>query len=90
MALQPRRRPKSVIISVVGILAGDVARSAADLELPMAFVTQPSQDGYLGQELDRQGRQVDQTGPWDPAAWATQLGAMLAIELEGREVWIRA
>ncbi|EYD73870.1 Glycogen phosphorylase [Rubellimicrobium mesophilum DSM 19309] len=73
----------------LGILAGDVARSAADLELPMVFVTLASRAGYLRQEIDRKGQQVDHADPWDPADWATPLGAMVAIELEGRLVWIR-
>lgn len=73
----------------LGILAGDVARSAADLGLPMVFVTLASREGYLRQGLDTQGRQVDHADPWNPADWATPLGAMVALELEGREVWIR-
>lgn len=74
----------------LGILAGDVARSAADLGLPMVFVTLASRDGYLRQELDGQGRQVDHADPWDPAEWATPLGALASIELEGRPVLIQA
>ena len=37
----------------LGVLAGDVARSAADLELPMVFVTLASRDGYLLQTIDQ-------------------------------------
>ena len=73
----------------LGVLAGDVARSAADLELPMVFVTLASRQGYLKQEIDRDGRQVDHPDPWDPAPWAAPLGAMIAVALEGRQVWIR-
>ena len=73
----------------LGILAGDVARSAADLELPMVFVTLASSQGYLHQEIDRDGRQVDFPHPWEPGDWATMLDAMVAIRLEGRSVWIR-
>lgn len=74
----------------LGVLAGDVARSAADLELPMVFVTLASREGYLNQTLDAEGRQVDAADPWEPADWASPLGAMVAVELEGREVWVRA
>jgi starch phosphorylase len=31
----------------LGILAGNIARSAADLRLPMVFVTLTSREGYL-------------------------------------------
>ncbi len=73
----------------LGVLAGDVARSAADLELPMVFVTLASRQGYLRQEIDPEGRQVDHPDPWEPAAWATPLDAMVAVRIEGRPVWIR-
>ena len=74
----------------LGILAGDVARSCADLELPMVLVTLVSREGYLRQEIDAVGRQVDHPDPWVPADWAVPLDAMVAVELEGRPVWIRA
>jgi starch phosphorylase len=74
----------------LGVLAGDTARSCADLELPVVFVTLVSRAGYLKQEIDAQGRQTDLEDPWDPAAWATPLGAMVSAPVEGREVWIRS
>jgi glycogen phosphorylase len=73
----------------LGVLAGDTARSCADLELPVVFVTLVSRVGYLHQEIDVQGRQTDRPDPWDPAAWTTQLTAMIAVPIEGREVWVR-
>jgi starch phosphorylase len=39
----------------LGVLAGDTARSAADLELPMVFVTLASREGYLRQEIAPDG-----------------------------------
>ncbi|TLU70827.1 alpha-glucan family phosphorylase [Lichenicoccus roseus] len=73
----------------LGILAGDAARSAADLGLPMVFVTLASRDGYLRQELDAQGGQLDTPDHWDPADHATALPAMVAVEIEHRQVWVR-
>lgn len=73
----------------LGILAGDVARSAADLELPMVFVTLASREGYLHQEIDPDGFQVDHADPWEPSAWSVPLPAMVAVTIEEREVWIR-
>jgi len=73
----------------LGVLAGDTARSCADLELPVVFVTLASRAGYLRQEIDAAGRQADHPDPWDPAAWTVPLGAMIAVPIEGREVWIR-
>jgi glycogen phosphorylase len=73
----------------LGILAGDTARSAADLELPMVFVSLISRAGYMRQEIDPQGWQVDHPDPWNPAERCTSLNAMVAVEIEGRPVWIR-
>ena len=73
----------------LGILAGDTARSAADLELPMVFVSLVSRAGYMRQEIDPHGRQVDHPDPWNPAERCTSLNAMVAVEIEGRPVWIR-
>jgi glycogen phosphorylase len=73
----------------LGILAGDTARSAADLELPMVFVTLASRAGYFRQRIDADGRQVEEPDWWDIAQWCTPLHAIVAVEIEGRPVWIR-
>lgn len=73
----------------LGILAGDSARSAADLGLPMVFVTLISRAGYFRQVLDADGRQTETPDHWDPARFCQPLAAMLAIEIAGRPVWIR-
>lgn len=73
----------------LGILAGDTARSSADLELPVVFVTLLSREGYLRQEIDAGGRQIEHPDPWEPARYAQPVGAMVAIDLDGRPVWIR-
>jgi glycogen phosphorylase len=86
MALRPEIHTYS---GGLGGLAGDTARSAADLDLPMVFVTLVSREGYLRQEIDVEGRQVDHPDPWEPSEWATPVGAMVAVPIEGRQVWIR-
>jgi starch phosphorylase len=72
----------------LGVLAGDTARSCADLELPVVFVTLASREGYLRQEIDAEGRQVDRADPWELAEWATPLDAVIALRIEGRRVWV--
>ena len=59
----------------LGVLAGDTARSAADLALPMVFVTLASREGYLRQEIGPDGAQIDHLDAWDPAAHAVPLDA---------------
>ncbi len=73
----------------LGILAGDAARSAADLGLPMVFVTLASRSGYLHQAIDSEGRQVDGPDPWNPEDYTHPTGVMGAVTIEGRTVWIR-
>jgi starch phosphorylase len=73
----------------LGVLAGDTARTAADLELPMIFVTLVSRAGYLHQQIDGEGRQKSAADPWPPDAWTKPLSAKVAIDLAGREVWVR-
>jgi starch phosphorylase len=73
----------------LGVLAGDTARSAADLELPMVFVSLVSRDGYVNQDIDAKGQQVTRPNPWAPDKFTDRLDAMVAVQIEGREVWIR-
>ncbi len=74
----------------LGILAGDTVRSAADLELPLVAVSLVSRAGYFRQTIDAQGRQSEQSDPWNPAQWAQLLDAKIAVQIEGRAVWIGA
>jgi starch phosphorylase len=73
----------------LGVLAGDMARSSADLKLPIVFVSLISRAGYVRQDIDSHGRQVTQANPWQPKDWTDPLDAMVAVTIEGREVWIR-
>ncbi len=73
----------------LGVLAGDTARSAADIELPMVFVSLLTRTGYVRQEIDREGRQVARPNPWKPQDYVTPLDTMAALTIEGREVWVR-
>jgi starch phosphorylase len=74
----------------LGVLAGDTLRSAADLELPLVGVTLVSRAGYFRQELDAAGNQIERPAPWRPEDWAIPLDAKIAVEIEGRPVWICA
>src|SRR6187401_3374088 len=86
MALQPEMHTYS---GGLGVLAGDTARSCADLRLPIVFVTLASRQGYLRQELGPDGIQMDHPDPWDLEARTAPLDAAVAVQIEGRSVWIR-
>src|SRR5258707_14240681 len=51
----------------LGVLAGDMLRSAADLELPIVAVTLAHRKGYFRQRLDAEGNQTEEPDPWDPS-----------------------
>jgi glycogen phosphorylase len=73
----------------LGVLAGDMMRSAADLGVPMVGVTLVSRQGYFRQEIV-DGEQVERPQPWDPAARARRLPCKVSVRIAGREVWIGA
>jgi starch phosphorylase len=73
----------------LGILAGDTVRSCADLEIPVVFVALVSHLGYFRQMIDVEGRQHESPDAWDASNWCSRLGAMVAVECEGRPVWIQ-
>jgi len=74
----------------LGILAGDTVRSATDLELPMVAVSLVSHAGYFRQEIDAQGRQLEHAAIWELRHWAQPLDAKIAVQIDGRTVWIGA
>jgi starch phosphorylase len=74
----------------LGVLAGDMVRSAADLMLPMVAVSLVSRAGYFRQKIDEQGHQVELPDFWQPELWAKPLDAKVAVTIEGRLVWISA
>ncbi len=74
----------------LGMLAGDTVRSSTDLDLPMVAVSLISHAGYFRQEIDAQGRQVEHAEIWDIKRWAQFLDAKIAVQIDGRTVWIGA
>jgi starch phosphorylase len=86
MALRPEVHTYS---GGLGVLAGDTARSCSDLELPVVFVTLISRKGYLRQEIDKAGWQIEHPDPWDPHKLAMPLRAKVAVQICEREVWVR-
>lgn len=73
----------------LGVLAGDTARACADLDLPIVFVSLVSRAGYFRQEIDAEGRQFELPDWWEVERWCTPLNAMIAVEIEGKPVWVR-
>jgi starch phosphorylase len=74
----------------LGVLAGDMVRSAADLMLPMVAISLVSRAGYFRQRIDEQGHQIELPDYWQPELWAKPLDAKVAVTIEGRSVWVSA
>ena len=74
----------------LGILAGDMLRSAADLELPMVAVTLVHRKGYFRQRLDAQGNQTEEPDSWDPKTRLQPVKGSALVVLEGRAVQLQA
>jgi starch phosphorylase len=72
----------------LGMLAGDVVRTAADLRIPMAAVTLLHRKGYFFQRIDKEGRQHEEPVSWAVNDFLEPLGRQATIVLEGREVGI--
>jgi starch phosphorylase len=74
----------------LGILAGDMLRSAADLGIPMVAITLLHRKGYFDQRLDAHGNQLETPSKWSPETHLELLPARVSVAIEGREVWVRA
>ena len=74
----------------LGILAGDMLLSAADLGLPILGVTLLYRNGYFVQRLDAAGNQTESAETWDPRTRLTRLDRTVTIAIEGRRVEIAA
>jgi len=72
------------------MLAGDTLRSAADLGAPLAAVTLIYRKGYFRQYLDAQGNQTEQPQQWEPERSLKEVEGRVTVEIEGRNVVVRA
>jgi len=74
----------------LGVLAGDTIRSAAELNVPMVAVTLLHRQGYFYQKLGRDGTQTEEPAHWVVEDFLQPLEPRVAVNLEGREVKLRA
>jgi len=74
----------------LGVLAGDMLRSAADLEVPMVAVTLLHRQGYFYQHLDAHGHQTEEPVHWSVDDYLAPLVPRVTVQVAGRPVHIRA
>jgi len=72
----------------LGVLAGDVIRSSADLRIPLVAVTLISKKGYLKQKITPDGWQIESPDEWDPSMFMKLLPETATIRIVGRDVRI--
>ncbi|MBS0196951.1 MAG: alpha-glucan family phosphorylase [Planctomycetes bacterium] len=74
----------------LGILAGDILRSTADVSMPVVGVTLMYKGGYFTQTIDSTGMQQESETPWQPSKHAELLPQRVSIRLRNRTVTIAA
>lgn len=74
----------------LGILAGDILKSAADLGVPMIGITLLYRNGYFLQDIDADGNQKEAPVFWDPNERLIELPNEVEVQIEGRYVKIHA
>ncbi len=74
----------------LGVLAGDTIRSSADLRIPLVAVSLVSRKGYLKQEITPEGKQVEHSADWTPSKFANELPTQVNVQIEDRDVRIKA
>jgi starch phosphorylase len=74
----------------LGVLAGDMLKSAADLRLPMVAVSMVHRYGYFVQRLDERGQQHELPDAWTPERRLERVPETVVIQIEGRNVRVGA
>jgi starch phosphorylase len=74
----------------LGVLAGDMLRSAADLEIPMVALSLVHRKGYFDQRLDPRGNQLESPAEWSPETHLQRLSPRVTVSIEEREVYVGA
>ncbi|HIJ08914.1 TPA: alpha-glucan family phosphorylase [Candidatus Bathyarchaeota archaeon] len=74
----------------LGVLAGDVIRSSADLRLPLIAVTLASRKGYLKQKITSDGRQLEYPEEWEPSNYMKLLPQTTTLTICDRPVTVGA
>ena len=74
----------------LGVLAGDIVKSSADLRLQMVAITLVSRKGYFRQKISEQGEQLEFPDEWDPSKTLTCMPNKVTVTVEGRPVKVQA
>jgi len=73
----------------LGVLAGDMIKSSADLKIPLVGVTLVSTKGYLKQEI-KDGKQIEHPDDWTPSDFMHELPNQVELKIKNRTVKVKA
>jgi starch phosphorylase len=74
----------------LGVLAGDILRSCADLHVPLVAVTLASNKGYVSQRLDAEGNQSEVPTSWRIDDFTTLMTPKVMVPIGERLVKVQA
>lgn len=74
----------------LGVLAGDIVKASADLNLQMVALTLASRKGYFKQKITEQGEQKELPDEWNPSKSLTLLPYTVTVTIEGHPVKVQA
>lgn len=72
----------------LGVLAGDILKSGADMGVPMVGITLLYKKGYFAQKIDKNGRQTEYPVDWNPRDFMTQLPNRVTVTMNHRPVTV--
>jgi len=73
----------------LGILAGDLLKSFADMRMPVVGVTLINSKGYFNQEIDNEGNQKEKPVEWNINNFMVLMPNTVSVNIEKREVKIK-
>lgn len=74
----------------LGVLAGDILKSSADLGVPMVGITLLYKKGYFAQRINEDGRQTELPVEWDPRQHMEMLPNRVTLNINHRQVKVAA
>ncbi|MFA5797669.1 MAG: alpha-glucan family phosphorylase [Candidatus Woesearchaeota archaeon] len=74
----------------LGMLAGDLLKSYADMNVPVIGITLLNEKGYFHQKMDSDGNQIEEPVHWNPSDRLIPLQNHIKVQIEGRDVIVGA
>lgn len=73
----------------LGMLAGDILRSCADLEIPAVGISLAYHQGFTNQIINPDGSQDFELTGWNKSDYLQELPEKIKVKIEGRDVYVK-